>query len=354
MNSARRANSATRPYHPIRSKRAFARTNARFVQAALKASSRTSAQTAAARSCPGQSGRRRTGMATTFLAKTPPARGSGTGASIPRHMQSSRPQSRTFQRKGDRERSNVAQWTGVTPRVTRYAKRPSPPQQGEECVRGYAERLSRRPGADDAGIQSTTRVAGQRRRFPRRNVSRDASPARLLLRSAESLDSGRPGGRDVHSDREDAGERWRDRDHPPAKHCYTVARFVLLEDFRREHKQLHLDKTSWSSVVTTTSARSLEPAGSIEIQEQRLECLERRLQELSPEQRALVIEYYRDARGQRIERRREMAKRLGITMNALSIRVSRIRAALEASVESCRKQERQVRPAIALGRAIST
>jgi DNA-directed RNA polymerase specialized sigma24 family protein len=86
---------------------------------------------------------------------------------------------------------------------------------------------------------------------------------------------------------------------PPAKYCYTVARFVLLEDFRRDHKQLRLDETSWSSVVTTTSARSLEPADSIEIQEQRLECLERGVQELNPEQRALVIEYYRDARRQK-------------------------------------------------------
>ena len=51
---------------------------------------------------------------------------------------------------------------------------------------------------------------------------------------------------------------------PPAKYCYTVARFVLLEDFRRDHKQLRLDETSWSSVVTTTSARSLEPADIID------------------------------------------------------------------------------------------
>jgi RNA polymerase sigma factor (sigma-70 family) len=142
---------------------------------------------------------------------------------------------------------------------------------------------------------------------------------------------------------------------PPAKYCYTVARFVLLEDFRREHKQLRLDETSSSSVVTTTSARSLEPAESIEIQEQRLECLDHCLQALNPDQRALVIEYYGDARRQRIERRREMAKRLGITMNALSIRISRIRTALEGSVESCRKERRQqLRHGIALERAIST
>lgn len=125
---------------------------------------------------------------------------------------------------------------------------------------------------------------------------------------------------------------------PPAKYCYTVARFVLLEDVRREHKHRCLDETSWSRHLVTTSARSIEPEESVEIQEQRLECLERRLQELSPEQHALVIEYYRDTRRQRIEHRREMAERLGITMNALCIRVSRIRTRLEAAVERCRKQ----------------
>jgi DNA-directed RNA polymerase specialized sigma24 family protein len=128
---------------------------------------------------------------------------------------------------------------------------------------------------------------------------------------------------------------------PPARYCYTVAKFVLLEDFRREHKQLRLDDKVWSSDVATAGARRLEPEDSLETQEQRLECLERSLQRLNPNQRALVIEYYRDARRQKIERRRDMAKRLGITMNALSIRVSRIRTALEASVEACRTERRQ-------------
>lgn len=120
-NAAQRANTATKPCHPTHSKRAFARTNARSVHGALKASSRTSAQTAAARSCPGQFGRRRTGGATTFSANTPPARGSGTSPSIPRHMQRSLPQSRTFHRSGDRGRGNAI--SGVWRYATRYALR---------------------------------------------------------------------------------------------------------------------------------------------------------------------------------------------------------------------------------------
>jgi DNA-directed RNA polymerase specialized sigma24 family protein len=129
---------------------------------------------------------------------------------------------------------------------------------------------------------------------------------------------------------------------PPARYCYTVAKFVLLEDLRHEHKQRRLAGKVWSGEVATTGAGRLAPGESLEIQQQRLECLERCLHELNPDQRALVIEYYRDARRQKIERRREIAQRLGITMNALSIRVSRIRTALEASVETCRKEQRQM------------
>lgn len=127
---------------------------------------------------------------------------------------------------------------------------------------------------------------------------------------------------------------------PPARYCYSVAKFVLLEDLRREQAQLRLRGTI--TELSTTGARRPEPEESFEIQEQRLQCLERCLQEMNPDQRALIVAYYRDERRQKIERRRNMARGLGITMNALSIRVGRIRTALEASVETCRKERQAV------------
>jgi hypothetical protein len=54
---------------------------------------------------------------------------------------------------------------------------------------------------------------------------------------------------------------------------------------------------------------------------------------LKPEQRDLIVEYYRDTGREKIERRRDLAKRLGITMNALGIRAYRIRDALMECVE---------------------
>jgi DNA-directed RNA polymerase specialized sigma24 family protein len=69
--------------------------------------------------------------------------------------------------------------------------------------------------------------------------------------------------------------------------------------------------------------------------EQRLACLDRCLLTLKSEQRELVIEYYRDAKRQRIDRRRDLAAKLGISMNALGIRACRIRASLESCVNAC-------------------
>jgi DNA-directed RNA polymerase specialized sigma24 family protein len=123
---------------------------------------------------------------------------------------------------------------------------------------------------------------------------------------------------------------------PPARYCYIVARFVLLEDIRRGRRQVHFEE---SGDVDRASARGAAPVEADDhevVHEQRLECLDRCLEELRPAQRQLVIEYYRDARRQRIERRRDLAARLGITMNALGIRAYRLRDTLMTCVEGCR------------------
>jgi DNA-directed RNA polymerase specialized sigma24 family protein len=117
---------------------------------------------------------------------------------------------------------------------------------------------------------------------------------------------------------------------PPARYCYVVARFVLLEDLRRERR--HIPVTE-ARIVRTE--RTVVDSDAEAKQERRLQCLDRCLLALKPEQRNLVVEYYRDANRQRIERRRALASRLGITMNALGIRACRIRGRLEACVSAC-------------------
>ena len=126
---------------------------------------------------------------------------------------------------------------------------------------------------------------------------------------------------------------------PPARYCYVIARFVLLEDLRRGRRHVGLDETRASIEMRASLAAASE---ELVLREERLDCLDRCLTQLKPEQRALIVDYYRDTRRQKIERRRELADRLGITMNALAIRACRIRDALLSCLEGCRNARRRI------------
>jgi DNA-directed RNA polymerase specialized sigma24 family protein len=121
---------------------------------------------------------------------------------------------------------------------------------------------------------------------------------------------------------------------PPARYCYVVARFVLLEDIRRARRNVPFDEAR--GPITNGSGTAADADEEL-TRERCLACLDRCLLKLRPEQRELIVEYYRDAKRQKIDRRRELAGRLGITMNALAIRVCRLRDSLEACVGTCRK-----------------
>ena len=125
---------------------------------------------------------------------------------------------------------------------------------------------------------------------------------------------------------------------PPARYCYIIAKFVLFEDLRRERRHVGLDETTIS-----VDRRSIvaDLAEDYALREQRLDCLDRCLELLKPEQRTLIVEYYRDTGRQKIERRRALADRLGISMNALAIRASRIRDTLLTCMAECRNARRR-------------
>ena len=120
---------------------------------------------------------------------------------------------------------------------------------------------------------------------------------------------------------------------PPARYCYIIAKFVLFEDLRRERRHVALDETTISVDRRSFVADLAEDDA---LREQRLDCLDRCLELLEPQQRKLIVEYYRDTGRQKIERRRALADRLGISMNALAIRASRIRDTLLTHMAECR------------------
>jgi len=113
-------------------------------------------------------------------------------------------------------------------------------------------------------------------------------------------------------------------DTPPARYCYIVARFVFLEYVRRE--PIH------ANVADLTIAAHGEPDAVSEQRELMLDRVDRCLQQLDADERALILQYYQGEQRAKIEQRRKLATQLGLTPNALTIRACRIRSRLEACV----------------------
>jgi DNA-directed RNA polymerase specialized sigma24 family protein len=123
-------------------------------------------------------------------------------------------------------------------------------------------------------------------------------------------------------------------DTPPARYCYIVARFVFLEYQRGpEQRQVSLDLQPWLGHVPDLEQDHAAADGT-----KRLDCLDCCLTKLKPEDHAVILEYYRGEQRVKIQARRDLATKLGVTMNALSIRACRIRDRLEKCVGACCKQ----------------
>ena len=118
---------------------------------------------------------------------------------------------------------------------------------------------------------------------------------------------------------------------PPARYCYIVAKFVFLE-FTREAKRgaAHVDALA----RTVDRARGAPTVDDEERREALLENLDACLERLSRADRDLILDYYRPADESVAARRQALAKRLGLTTNALAIRACRIRTTLERCVRS--------------------
>lgn len=103
----------------------------------------------------------------------------------------------------------------------------------------------------------------------------------------------------------------------PAYYFYGVAQNIYLE-YRRK------------------KARVIEPPPELSGPPDLLsECLEECLGRLTAENRELVLQYYQEEKHAKIDRRRQIADRLGIGLNALRIRAHRIRANLKDCLTLC-------------------
>jgi DNA-directed RNA polymerase specialized sigma24 family protein len=125
-------------------------------------------------------------------------------------------------------------------------------------------------------------------------------------------------------------------DLSPAHYCYVTAKFVFLEHLRHaKHGQASLQQFSVSGEPGSSPAVGPFPATDHDEKEQMLECVDRCLKKLSSADSELILEYYQGERQEKIERRRQLSLRLGLSTNALSIRACRIRTRVEACVRDC-------------------
>ena len=108
---------------------------------------------------------------------------------------------------------------------------------------------------------------------------------------------------------------------PRAPYFFAVANKIHLEYLRV--KPIIPIPPSLSS---TTVVAEIDPEYT---------CLEHCLERQTPANRKLVLEYYKGEKRTKIEYRKGLAEQYGIALNALRIRVHRIRGLLEECVKSC-------------------
>jgi len=117
-----------------------------------------------------------------------------------------------------------------------------------------------------------------------------------------------------------------------SRYFYGVARLLLKETLRaRENEPIELDLVSTPAIAADEDEQNQRR----QEEEQRLKCFEICLGKLPTADRVLIIEYYREERGIKIEQRKRQAEALNLSLNALRLRACRIRAGLGDCINSC-------------------
>jgi DNA-directed RNA polymerase specialized sigma24 family protein len=111
-----------------------------------------------------------------------------------------------------------------------------------------------------------------------------------------------------------------------------IARRVLLEHWRRpDAERVRMTEAVWGREATTVARDDDDLPG----------CLHRALLDLSPGERALILEYYAGEGRDRIETRKRMARALAVSESALRSRAQRLRDRLERSITRFRASSHQ-------------
>ena len=109
----------------------------------------------------------------------------------------------------------------------------------------------------------------------------------------------------------------------PALYFYGTAKNVRHEHLRRPRPEPLMRNIK------------ITPTQDIDEKERLHACLDKCLDTLAAVDKDLILEYYRGERKVKIESRRQLGERVGISSNALRVRVYRLRDTLEKCIYSC-------------------
>src|SRR6266576_1539432 len=112
----------------------------------------------------------------------------------------------------------------------------------------------------------------------------------------------------------------------PSGYVMGVARFLVFEII----KSLSRQREALGEYQQTHSELADVPES-----ESRIECLQKCLQQLSSDNRELIIQYYQGDKREKIENRSKLGKHLGVAINTLRMRAQRLRERLQGCVEEC-------------------
>lgn len=130
----------------------------------------------------------------------------------------------------------------------------------------------------------------------------------------------------------------------PYLYFHGIAINVLREHWKRAEKTEveALDELlpSHNPAVNPVAVREAEEARVA--REVRLECLSECVSSLPAAQRELIVEYHQGEGGAKIARRKALAQRLNLPLNALRIRMFRLRGELEECINGCSKRRKKV------------
>ncbi|HEX5702271.1 MAG TPA: sigma-70 family RNA polymerase sigma factor [Pyrinomonadaceae bacterium] len=117
----------------------------------------------------------------------------------------------------------------------------------------------------------------------------------------------------------------------PKVYCYAVANNLIKEYQKKLKLNVPFDGIDVADEPPDTEDTSIEF---------REECLNDCLQKLPERKRELILSYYSKEKHAKIVHRAEMARQLGISVETLRVRMSRMRRNLEACIELCLDRRR--------------